>query len=90
MKRATERVAAAPLLASPSDPCVLRYLANLRDLLAGQTDLTPDVTAGITTGPGNQGTQNTAHLIGQAGTSADRFSIPRQMHFGAGSGVSRP
>jgi hypothetical protein len=33
-------------------------------------------------GPGNQGTSNTAHLVGQAGTAGTFLGSPRQMGFG--------
>jgi hypothetical protein len=53
------------------------YLTNLAGYLAGQTDLAPQVTTGITDGPGNQGTANTAHMMGQAGTAINQ--VPRAL-----------
>jgi hypothetical protein len=50
--------------------------------LAGQTDLAPETTAGIVSSQGNQGTQNTAHLMGQAGTGCQPWNLPRLKHFG--------
>ncbi len=55
--------------------------ANLAALLAGQTDTAPIVTAGVTTGPGNQGTANIAHMVGQAGTAGTQSSVPRALRF---------
>jgi hypothetical protein len=69
---------------------LLLYLASRAALLAGQTNLAPEVTAGTNSGQGNQGSSNTAHTTGQAGVNGDRFQSTRQMQFGAGSGVSRP
>jgi hypothetical protein len=63
------------------------FLIQLAALLASRTDLAPQVTAGVTTGPGNQGSANTAHLVGQAGTSGAQISLPRSQHFGAGGFV---
>jgi hypothetical protein len=49
-----------------------------------RTGLEPDLlsTGGIVSGPGNQGTSNTAHLVGQAGTAGTFLGSPRQMGFG--------
>lgn len=38
---------------------------------------------GITSGPGNQGTQNTAHMAGHSGTPASQTGIPRQIKRGS-------
>jgi hypothetical protein len=59
------------------------YVAMRRAILDGQTNLTPEVTDGITSGPGNQGSGNTG-LIGQAGTAGVQLSLPRSQHFGTG------
>ena len=64
---------------------IIAFLASRDALLAGQTDLTPQVTSGIQSGPGNQGTANTAHIIGQAGTAGTQLSVPRLLRFGQGS-----
>jgi hypothetical protein len=60
-------------------PTLAIYQAWLATLHASQTDLAPSTQAGITTGPGNQGTANTAHLSGQAGTAANQ--VPRTLQF---------
>jgi hypothetical protein len=60
-------------------------LARIAMLLASRTNLTPIVTAGIERGPGNQGS-SAYHLLGQAGTGADKLSLPRTLHFGTSSG----
>lgn len=52
----------------------------------GRAPEEPDLLGtGIVSGPGNQGTANTAHLIGQAGTAGTRLSIPRNLKFGTGT-----
>lgn len=52
----------------------------------GRAPVEPDLLgSGIVSGPGNQGTANTAHLIGQAGTAGTRLSIPRNLKFGTGT-----
>ena len=63
----------------------LLFSANRDALLAGATDLGPQTTSGVTSGPGNQGSSNTAHLVGQSGTSGSQLSIPRLLRFGQGS-----
>ena len=47
--------------------------------------LGPQTTSGVTSGPGNQGTANVAHLVGQAGTAGTQLSVPRSLRFGQGS-----
>ena len=66
-------------------PRVVGYLATRLALLAGQTDLGPQTTSGVTSGPGNQGTANVAHLVGQSGTAGTQLSVPRSLRFGQGS-----
>jgi hypothetical protein len=49
----------------------------------GRAGLEPDLLGtGIVSGPGNQGTANTALLSGHAGTGADFLSVPRQLKGG--------
>lgn len=55
---------------------------NMAALLASIRDVTV-ASNGVISGPGNQGTANTAHMIGQAGTAANRLSLPRQGRFGS-------
>jgi len=45
--------------------------------------------AGITTGPGNQGSANTAHMMGQAATGGSFLSLPRTIA-GPGMGGGTP
>lgn len=53
---------------------------------AGRAPVEPDLLGtGVISGPGNQGSQNTAHMAGHAGTGADRLSIPRNLKFGTGT-----
>jgi hypothetical protein len=50
----------------------------------GRADLEPDLLGtGIVSGPGNQGTANTAHTVGQAGTVGGFLGSPRQLKGGA-------
>jgi hypothetical protein len=52
--------------------------------------LEPDLLGtGIVSGPGNQGSSNTAHLVGQAGTGGTYLSLPRQIGRG-GIGGAKP
>lgn len=44
--------------------------------------------SGIVSGPGNQGSSNTAHLAGQAGTAGIFIALPRQLR--AGEWGSKP
>jgi hypothetical protein len=39
-------------------------------------DPAPQAAGGIVGGPGNQGSNNTAHMAGQAGTSAAAIALP--------------
>jgi hypothetical protein len=47
-----------------------------------QPGIAPLATGGIVSGPGNQGSANTAHMIGQSGTAGTFLGSPRQMGFG--------
>ena len=60
-------------------PTVLAYLANRAALLWGQTDLGPQVTSGITSGQGNQGSSATTLNQSQAGTGAIALDLPRAL-----------
>jgi hypothetical protein len=60
------------------------FLANLAMLLASRTDLTPQVTDGILSGQGNQGSASTVMNMGRAGTAGVQISVPRSQNFGAG------
>jgi hypothetical protein len=52
--------------------------------------LEPDLLGtGIVSGPGNQGSSNTVHLIGQAGTAGTYIALPRQIR-GGGIGGAKP
>lgn len=51
---------------------------RLADLLASVRVIVNPL-AGITSGPGNQGSANTAHLAGQAGTAGVYLSLPREV-----------
>lgn len=55
-----------------------------RDLMASIRDI-PSLNplAGVISGPGNQGSANTAQLQGQAGTPGTFLSLPRQLKQGA-------
>jgi hypothetical protein len=53
----------------------------------GRAPIQPDLLAtGIVSGPGNNGTANTAHMTGQAGTAGTFLGSPRQTHFGQPGG----
>jgi hypothetical protein len=56
---------------------------RLRDLMASVRDVGPSQTAGITSGAGNQGSANTANLLGHAGTPSSFLGLPRQLKQGA-------
>lgn len=56
----------------------------LRYLLASRRAVAPQITDGITTGAGNQGS-SAFTFIGQAGTSGTQLSIPRNLRFGVTS-----
>lgn len=63
-------------------------MASIRDIGPSRApnelgSLGPGQTAGITSGPGNQGSANTANLQGHAGTSAGFLGLPRQIKQGA-------
>jgi hypothetical protein len=65
---------------------VLMRMESIAALLTGIRDVT-GAASGITSGPGNQGSANVAHQMGQAGTGAVQLSMPRQMKFGVGGTV---
>ena len=75
----------APMLPIVS-PFVALYLQRRHDMTAALY-VRPDPLAGITSGPGNSGSANTAHLTGHAGTGANQISLPRQLKFGTGTYV---
>jgi hypothetical protein len=56
----------------------LAFLENLAALLASRTNLTPEVTDGITSGPGNDGSQALV-FIGQSGTAGARGALPMSL-----------
>ena len=60
-------------------------LAGIRNVNVSVTNPNADLRAGSNTGQGNQGSANTAHMAGHAGTGADRLSVPRQLKNGATS-----
>jgi hypothetical protein len=66
-------------------PRIVALLASLAALVASETDLTADVTDGVTSGPGNQGTQATV-LQAQSGGDGTQLSVPRMMSFGGNPG----
>jgi hypothetical protein len=66
-------------------PRIVALLASLAALVASETDTTADVTDGVTSGPGNQGTQATM-LQAQSGSDGTQLSVPRQMSFGGNPG----
>lgn len=56
---------------------VLAFLANRSALLWGDREADyPEVTLGITSGQGNQGSANTAHMMSQAGTNGSASQMP--------------
>lgn len=65
---------------------VLMRMESIAALLSGIREVSDPMPAatGITSGPGNQGTANVAHMTGQAGTGAVKLSIPRAQKFGTG------
>lgn len=67
----------------PTDFRTLLAEQRMRDLLASVRDIPAlNPLAGIVSGPGNQGSSNTAHMSGQAGTKGDFFGSPRSVKFG--------
>lgn len=52
----------------------------------------PEVTAldGVTSGPGNQGSANAAHMHGQAGTGLGFINVPRSLKRGSTTGIASP
>jgi hypothetical protein len=60
---------------------VAAWQLNLAMLLAATRDVAA-VTSGVTSGPGNQGSANTAHLIGQAGTGMAAYQMQRALAYG--------
>jgi len=63
---------------------------RLHDLLASLRDIPAlNPLAGVVSGPGNQGTANTAQLQGHAGTPASFFGLARQIG-GPGIGGATP
>lgn len=67
----------------PTGPTAWLAQQRMRDLLASARDI-PSLNplAGITSGPGNQGSSNTAHMSGHAGTGASQIALPRQLKIG--------
>jgi len=63
---------------------------RLHDLLASLRDIPAlNPLDGITSGPGNQGTRNTAQLQGQSGTPGTFLGVARQVS-GPGIGGATP
>lgn len=61
----------------PTPLLLLRYLNTKAAIVAGAIGKdVPEITDGITSGPGNQGSAATVLAQGEAGTSATRGSIP--------------
>jgi hypothetical protein len=77
----------------PLDANVLAYIALRLAIIDAIFPVFPEITPGILASQGNQGSANTAHLAGQAGTGAYEIALPRSLHFGAGGtaqGSSKP
>lgn len=64
-------------------PAALLAQQRFADLIASIRDVaTAPGTQGILSGPGNNGSANTAHMAGQAGTRGDFLGSVRQLQFG--------
>lgn len=57
------------------------FALNVATLIASERDVA-QTTSGITSGPGNQGTRNTATLVLHAGTAANKIAVPRSLSNG--------
>lgn len=73
--------AVPPPVASPLGELARDFLIQRAALIASVRDVR-QTTDGITSGPGNQGTANTAMPVLHAGTGMDQLSVPRGLSNG--------